>query len=76
MKSENKVWLITGASSGFGRALAEEVLARGERVIGAGRHVEALADLVARCAGSRSGHPVVCQNSIPRLDDGQAACEP
>ena len=29
--SENKVWFITGTSSGFGRALAEEVLAKGER---------------------------------------------
>jgi NAD(P)-dependent dehydrogenase (short-subunit alcohol dehydrogenase family) len=55
MKSENKVWLITGASSGFGRALAEEVLARGERVIGAGRHVVALADLVARAPDRVAG---------------------
>jgi NAD(P)-dependent dehydrogenase (short-subunit alcohol dehydrogenase family) len=56
MKSENKVWLITGASSGFGRALAEEVLARGERVIGAGRHVVALADLVARAPDRVAGN--------------------
>ena len=31
--NESKVWFITGASSGFGRALAEHARARGERVV-------------------------------------------
>ncbi|MGC0375122.1 oxidoreductase [Streptomyces sp. SAI-229] len=43
----NKVWLITGASSGFGRAIAEAALADGDVVIGAARRPEALDDLVA-----------------------------
>ncbi|MEV5435562.1 oxidoreductase [Streptomyces sp. NPDC052682] len=43
----NKVWLITGASSGFGRAIAEAALAEGDVVIGAARRPEALEDLVA-----------------------------
>ena len=43
----NKVWLITGASSGFGRAIAEAALADGDVVIGAARRPEALEDLVA-----------------------------
>ncbi|NEV88041.1 SDR family NAD(P)-dependent oxidoreductase [Streptomyces tendae] len=43
----NKVWLITGASSGFGRALAEAALADGDVVVGAARRPEALDDLVA-----------------------------
>ncbi|MEU6544317.1 SDR family NAD(P)-dependent oxidoreductase [Streptomyces sp. NPDC046859] len=43
----NKVWLITGASSGFGRALAELALADGDVVVGAVRRPEALDDLVA-----------------------------
>ncbi|MFF7855497.1 oxidoreductase [Streptomyces sp. NPDC007904] len=43
----NKVWLITGASSGFGRAIAEAALAHGDVVVGAVRRPEALADLVA-----------------------------
>lgn len=43
----NKVWLITGASSGFGRALTEAAVAAGDVVVGAVRRPEALADLVA-----------------------------
>jgi NAD(P)-dependent dehydrogenase (short-subunit alcohol dehydrogenase family) len=46
--SEKKVWFITGASSGFGRALAEDVLARGMCVVAAARNVESVRDLVAR----------------------------
>jgi NAD(P)-dependent dehydrogenase (short-subunit alcohol dehydrogenase family) len=37
-----RVWLITGASSGFGRALAEAALARGDSVVAAARSVEAM----------------------------------
>ncbi|MEU9051101.1 MULTISPECIES: oxidoreductase [unclassified Streptomyces] len=43
----NKVWLITGATSGFGRAIAEAALAGGDVVVGAARRPEALDDLVA-----------------------------
>ncbi|PCC67135.1 Short-chain dehydrogenase [Nannocystis exedens] len=43
-----KVWFVTGSSSGFGRALVEEVIARGERVVATARKPDALADLAAR----------------------------
>ncbi|KMS72042.1 3-ketoacyl-ACP reductase [Streptomyces viridochromogenes] len=43
----NKVWLITGATSGFGRAIAEAALAEGDVVVGAARRPEGLDDLVA-----------------------------
>ncbi|XUL90813.1 oxidoreductase [Streptomyces galilaeus] len=43
----NKVWLVTGASSGFGRAIVETALAAGDVVVGAARRTEALDDLVA-----------------------------
>lgn len=43
----NKVWLITGASSGLGRAVAEAAVADGDVVVGAARRPEGLDDLVA-----------------------------
>jgi NAD(P)-dependent dehydrogenase (short-subunit alcohol dehydrogenase family) len=36
---ENRVWLITGASSGFGRAIAEAALARGDSVAAGARSI-------------------------------------
>lgn len=42
-----KVWLVTGATSGFGRAIAEAAVAAGDTVIGTVRRPEGLADLVA-----------------------------
>lgn len=43
----SRVWFITGASSGFGRALAEAALARGDRAVMAARRVGPLAALAA-----------------------------
>lgn len=45
---QNNVWFVTGSSSGFGRSLVEEVIARGDRVVATARDPKALADLVAR----------------------------
>ena len=43
----NKVWLITGANSGFGRAIAEAAVAAGDVVVATARRVTALDDLAA-----------------------------
>jgi NAD(P)-dependent dehydrogenase (short-subunit alcohol dehydrogenase family) len=43
-----RTWLITGSSRGLGRALAEEVLARGEQVVLAARQPGDVADLADR----------------------------
>jgi NAD(P)-dependent dehydrogenase (short-subunit alcohol dehydrogenase family) len=48
MGTESKVWFVTGASSGFGRAIVEEALARGERVVATARDTRSLADLAAK----------------------------
>ena len=48
MDVREQVWLITGASTGFGRVLAETVLARGGRVVATARDVSAVKDLVER----------------------------
>jgi NAD(P)-dependent dehydrogenase (short-subunit alcohol dehydrogenase family) len=45
-----RVWFVTGASRGFGRALSEAVLAGGESLIATARDPEALADLRERGA--------------------------
>jgi NAD(P)-dependent dehydrogenase (short-subunit alcohol dehydrogenase family) len=50
MQTNDRVWLITGASSGFGRELAEAALARGDRVVATARRTDALDDL----AGERA----------------------
>lgn len=42
-----RTWLITGASSGFGRGLTEKLLARGDRVAATVRRAETLDDLKA-----------------------------
>jgi NAD(P)-dependent dehydrogenase (short-subunit alcohol dehydrogenase family) len=45
-----RVWLITGASSGFGRAIAEAALAAGDTVVAAVRRPADVADLAERGA--------------------------
>ena len=47
MIDKNAVWLITGCSKGFGRALAEQALAAGYRVVATARHAADVADLAA-----------------------------
>jgi NAD(P)-dependent dehydrogenase (short-subunit alcohol dehydrogenase family) len=44
---ETRVWFITGCSSGFGQALAETVLERGERVVLTARNPHQVKDLAA-----------------------------
>jgi NAD(P)-dependent dehydrogenase (short-subunit alcohol dehydrogenase family) len=44
--TSNRVWLITGCSTGFGRSLAEAVLAHGDRLIATARKPEQLQALV------------------------------
>lgn len=44
----SKTWLITGTSAGFGRAMAEKLLVRGDRVAATTRELGALDDLATR----------------------------
>jgi NAD(P)-dependent dehydrogenase (short-subunit alcohol dehydrogenase family) len=61
-----RVWLITGASSGLGHALAEAVLERGERVVATARNRDSVAELEQR----GSGRAVAA--SLDVTDAGQA----
>jgi NAD(P)-dependent dehydrogenase (short-subunit alcohol dehydrogenase family) len=49
---KDKHWLITGASSGFGRLLAEYLLSLDAKVVATARKVESLQDLVKNHAGN------------------------
>ncbi|GIF68500.1 short-chain dehydrogenase/reductase [Asanoa ishikariensis] len=44
----DRVWFVTGASRGLGRAFTEGALAAGDRVVGAARDVSPLGDLAAQ----------------------------
>ncbi|MEW2414303.1 oxidoreductase [Streptomyces sp. NPDC046866] len=46
-----RIWLITGASSGFGRTLADAALAAGDTVVAAVRRPDALAEYAAAHPG-------------------------
>jgi NAD(P)-dependent dehydrogenase (short-subunit alcohol dehydrogenase family) len=50
--SSSKTLLITGVSSGFGRALAQEALAAGHKVVGTVRSAQAARDFESLSAGS------------------------
>ncbi len=52
-------WFITGASTGFGRLLAEEVLKAGGNVIATARNLEDISDLEQK-------YPGPSQNLCPR----------
>jgi NADP-dependent 3-hydroxy acid dehydrogenase YdfG len=45
---KSRIWFITGASTGFGRLLAEEVLKAGGKVIATARNLDKVADLEAK----------------------------
>jgi NAD(P)-dependent dehydrogenase (short-subunit alcohol dehydrogenase family) len=47
MQKTDRVWFITGASPGFGKALAEAVNSHGEKIVVAARRRETLAELAA-----------------------------
>lgn len=40
-----RTWFITGVNSGFGRQMTEQLLARGDRVAGTARKMDAVSDL-------------------------------
>jgi NAD(P)-dependent dehydrogenase (short-subunit alcohol dehydrogenase family) len=62
-----RTWLITGCSAGFGRAIAEAALHRGDQVLATARRPEALAGLMARGAVATDldvTDPVACRRAV------------
>ena len=51
MASQDRVWFVTGTSTGFGRILVEEVLKAGGKVVATARNVAQIADLEQQYPG-------------------------
>ena len=66
-----KVWLITGANSGFGKAFAEAAIANGDFVVAAARRPDALAELVA----AHPGHVEAVQLDVTDQAAGRAVVD-
>lgn len=64
VKESGRVWLITGGSSGFGRAMAEAALARGDQVVATARRAERLGDVV-EAAPEGTAHAVALDLADP-----------
>jgi len=58
MSNSPRVWFITGASTGFGRILAEQLLAKGDKVVATARKPEQIADLRERYPDTASTLPL------------------
>ncbi|MGH8158566.1 MAG: oxidoreductase [Rhodanobacter sp.] len=69
MINKNAVWLMTGCSTGFGRALAEKVLEQGYRAVVTARCIAAVQDIVKR----HEGRAVAVTLDVTRADDIAAA---
>jgi NAD(P)-dependent dehydrogenase (short-subunit alcohol dehydrogenase family) len=67
--TDPRVWLITGASSGFGRAIADAALARGDSVVATSRRTDSLDDLAD---GERS-HAIALDVTDPAQRDAAVA---
>jgi NAD(P)-dependent dehydrogenase (short-subunit alcohol dehydrogenase family) len=71
MTKNNRVWFITGASSGFGKSLAEAVLTRGERAVVTARRVDRLEAL----ARGHEGRTLVLGLDVTDPDSRRRAVE-
>lgn len=71
----SKVYLITGTSSGFGRALAEAVLSRGDKAVLTARKLESIADLAERYSDTALAVRLDVTNAHDRQAAVQAAIE-
>jgi NAD(P)-dependent dehydrogenase (short-subunit alcohol dehydrogenase family) len=65
----SRVWFITGASSGFGRELADVALERGDSVVATARHTESL----AYAAEHERGHAIALDVTDATQREGAVA---
>jgi NAD(P)-dependent dehydrogenase (short-subunit alcohol dehydrogenase family) len=60
----NRVWLITGANSGFGRAITEAAVAAGDVAVATARRVTALDDLASAYPGQVEALPLDVTDTV------------
>ncbi|KIJ64106.1 hypothetical protein HYDPIDRAFT_40752 [Hydnomerulius pinastri MD-312] len=68
--SEPKVWFITGAASGFGKAMVALALARGDSVVAADLRINPLDEVAARFPSDQF---LVVRTDVTKPDDIKAA---
>ena len=68
-KMKGKVVVITGASSGIGKALAYEFASRGAQVMLAARNGERLQEIVTDINGSGGGEAAFCITDVTKEND-------
>jgi NADP-dependent 3-hydroxy acid dehydrogenase YdfG len=66
-----KVAIVTGASSGMGAAIAEELVQRGARVALFARRENRLQELAQRLAGQGSGETLIVPGDVSKPEDVQ-----
>lgn len=70
MKLENKSIIVTGASSGMGRAIVERFVKEGAKVVAVARRLERLNEL-AENLKNEAGEIVVLQGDVSKLEDNE-----
>ncbi|MDO4566521.1 MAG: glucose 1-dehydrogenase [Oscillospiraceae bacterium] len=71
MRLKEKSVVVTGASSGMGRAIVELFVKEGANVIAAARRRERLEELAASLEG-KGGRVLVCPADVSKLEDNEA----
>ena len=71
--AEQKVWIVTRSSRGLGRAIAEEMLQRGDVVVATARKTSDLQDLVEKGAFTRTGALRHTRYALDLANDPDAA---
>src|SRR6202167_773215 len=71
----SRVWLITGANSGFGRAITEAAVAADDTVVATARNVTALDDLVAAHPGQVEALPLDVTDTASIQERVQDICD-
>lgn len=71
MSASNKVWFITGCSTGFGRELACEALSKGDNVVVTARNISDVQDII----NTYPGQAIALKLDVTRTNDIKISVE-